>query len=204
MSQKNENSSNLIVTISGPSGVGKGTIVKQLLLSDEMNFQLNVSATTRHRRENEVDGKEYFFLSKEDFLKKVKNNEFVEWVEYDNFYYGTLKKTVQELLNLQKNVLFEIDYRGVKSLKNVFGLKNVFSIFILPPSLEKLRERLIDRKSENIESINKRMGIAIKEIDDTEIYDLLVINNDLKRCYNEILDALLRHAKTIKKIRKEG
>lgn len=199
MGDTNESFNNFIIAISGPSGVGKGTVIKRLLANDQLNLQLSISATTRPCRENEVNGREYFFLTKDDFYKGIQNNEFIEWIEYGGSQYGTLKKSIVDLLKSDKNVVFEIDYRGVQALKSVFKDVNIFSIFILPPSFEALKERLIERHSENLDKINQRIQIAREEINHIDMYNLVVTNDDLEQCYQKILVALFQILRKIVK-----
>ncbi len=169
-----------LIVFSGPSGSGKTSIVKKLLEKYPNLFGFSISATTRLKRANEVDGKDYYFISKEEFERKVQNNEFIEWEEvYDGLYYGTLKSEVERLHKLNKHVLFDIDVEGGLNIKKMFGDK-VLTIFVMPPSLEDLKKRLELRKSESEESLKKRIGKANAEIQKSKQFDVIIENDNLE------------------------
>lgn len=176
------------IVISGPSGVGKGTICNKLM--NEVNAWYSVSTTTREAREGEVDGVNYYFVSKEEFEEKIKNNEFLEYNIYNGNYYGTSKEKVLEKLNQGINVFSEIDVNGGKNIKEIFS--DAVLIYIAPPSMEELRNRLIGRGTDSEEVINNRLEIAKKEMKEAKYYDYIVVNDDLDRATNEVKDIILK------------
>lgn len=184
-----------LVVISGPSGAGKGTVVKELLkIYKEQNDKvyLSVSATTREPREGEVDGVNYYFIKENEFLKKIEENAFLEYNMYGTGkYYGTLKSHVLEYLSQGYDVILEIDINGYKQV--ITNYDYALGIFIMPPSLEVLEQRLRDRGTETEESIKKRLKTAREEIENKEIYPHIVINEDGK-----IIDAAREIYKIIK------
>jgi len=173
---------NLFV-VSGPSGVGKGTLCKMLCEKDEKIF-LSVSATTRAPREGEVNGVSYHFLTNEQFDEKVANDEFYEWARVHNNRYGTLKQTVQDKLNEGYDVLLEIDVQGGMNMKKQEN--DAILIFIAPPSEEVLRERLTGRQTETPEQIELRLKNAFGELEYKDRYDHIVINDDLTTALDEL------------------
>ncbi len=173
---------NILLAISGPSGVGKGTLVKLLLERDE-NLTLSISCTTRQPRTGETHGKEYFFLSKEEFAKKIAEQGFLEYDEHFNNFYGTPKSFVEEQLKTQ-SVVLEIDVRGVMQVKE--RMPDAVSIFIAPPSSEALMERLKGRGTESDEEVSRRIERAEFELSYAKDYDYTVVNDDLERAYQEI------------------
>ena len=176
------------IVISGPSGVGKGTICNKLM--NEVNAWYSVSTTTREAREGEVDGINYYFVSKEEFEDKIKNNEFLQYNIYNGNYYGTSKEKVLEKLNQGINVFSEIDVNGGKNIKEIFS--DAVLIYIAPPSMEELRNRLIGRGTDSEEVINNRLEIAKKEMKEAKYYDYIVVNDDLDRATNEVKDIILK------------
>jgi len=167
------------IIISGPSGSGKTTVVKYLLQKfPELMF--SISATSRKKRDNEVDGKDYYFISLQDFKKKIENNEFIEYEEvYPNVYYGTLKSEVERIFSLGKVIVFDVDVKGAINLKNFFK-DNCISIFIKPPSFKILEERLMLRKTETKETLQIRLKRALEELSYEKNFDFSVLNNNLK------------------------
>ena len=166
----------LLIVISGPSGAGKGTICKQLL-ENNSELKLSVSATTRLPRAGEVDGVNYYFITKEDFEHKIECGDFLEYAQvYDN-YYGTPKSNVEEMLEKGKDVILEIDIQGALKVKENFE-EGIF-IFILPPSMEELKQRIIKRGSETEESLMKRFKSAYKEINFVSKYNYAVVNDEV-------------------------
>ena len=169
-----------LVVISGPSGAGKGTVVKELLnlyAKNNEKVYLSVSATTRLPREGEVDGVHYYFLKEKDFLKKIKKEDFLEYNQYGTGkYYGTLKSKVLKYLESGYDVLLEIDINGYKQV--IKNYPETIGIFVMPPSLEVLEERLRDRKTETEEQILKRLETAKEEIKEKDIYPYIIINKD--------------------------
>ena len=176
------------IVISGPSGVGKGTICNRLL--GELNAWYSVSTTTRPPREGEVDGVNYFFVSKEEFEEKLKNGEFLEYNVYNNNYYGTSKKIVLDKMEKGINVFSEIDVNGAHNIKKIFP--DALLIYIAPPSIEALKERLIARGTEDMEKINQRLEIAKKELEEIDFYDYVVINDDLEKATKEVRDIITK------------
>ncbi|MEW6774405.1 MAG: guanylate kinase [Bacteroidota bacterium] len=180
-----------LIVFSGPSGSGKTSIVRALLekYSDFLGF--SVSATTRAKRENEVDGKDYYFITKEKFLEKIKNNEFIEWEEvYDGLYYGTLKSEINRLHQLKKHVLFDIDVEGGLNIKKLYSDKTL-TIFVMPPSIEDLKNRLQLRKTESEESFEKRISKAQQEIEKSKLFDEVIVNDDLETAIKKAESVLL-------------
>lgn len=163
-----------ILVVSGPSGAGKTTVVN-LFLQDNADFTLSVSHTTRNRRANEIEGKNYYFVSKEEFLDMIERDEFVEWAEVYGNYYGTSKKEIERILNEKKNILLEIDVQGALSVKKSFPDESVL-VFILPESFSDLKNRLISRNTEMKEDLEKRLKTAKKEIEQINFYDYVIIN----------------------------
>lgn len=182
---KNSKKGDLIV-ISGPSGAGKDTLVKYIL---DQNTSLAVSATTRDKREGEVDGVDYFFLSKQEFKEKIQNDEFVEYaiVHGDN-YYGTLKSEVEKKLLEKKDVVLVIDIKGAISIQSKFP--SAIFIFILPPSIRILKERLIARKTESKESMMKRFTSLYNEINEISKYNYVVVNDSVDEAVGKIKSIL--------------
>ena len=181
----------LLIVISGPSGAGKGTICKSFL---ERNTEvaISVSATTRSPREGEVEGVNYYFMSKEQFKKKIDDNDFLEYAEvYDN-YYGTPKSNVEELLESGKDVILEIDIQGALKVKE--NTEEGVFIFILPPSMEELKARIIKRGSETPESLMKRFKSAYKEINFISRYNYAVVNDEVETAV-EKLEAIINAEK---------
>ena len=176
------------IVISGPSGVGKGTICNKLF--NELNAWYSVSYTTRSPREGEVDGVNYFFTTKEDFEEKIKNGEFLEYNIYNDNYYGTSKKIVLEKMNEGINVFSEIDVNGAHNIKKIFP--DALLIYIAPPSIDELRTRLINRGTESIEKINERLKIAEVELKEIDFYDYVVVNDDLEKATNEVREIILK------------
>ncbi len=181
----------MLLIISGPSGVGKGAISQRLMIKNP-NLHYSVSATTRKPRKGEIDGINYFFMGKEDFLTKINNQEFLEWAEVFGNYYGTPKSKVEEMLGEGKDVVLEIDTQGAMQVKAACT-EGIF-IFILPPSLEELKNRIIKRGSETKESLTSRFGEAEHEIGLLSQYDFMLVNDDLEKASSE-LDEIIRALK---------
>ena len=182
------------IIFSAPSGSGKTTLVRELLKKSELNLSFSISATTRNKRQGEINGKDYFFKSKLDFKELIKNNQFLEFEEvYEDVFYGSLKKEVNKLLETS-NVIFDIDVIGGIKLKKFFQY-DALAVFVKPPSIEELRKRLVSRASDSLESINSRVEKAEKEIESESSFDITIINNDLitakKESYNIVKNFLI-------------
>lgn len=178
---------NLII-ISGPSGVGKGTLVKKIL-KDLDDVILSVSATTRKPRNGEKNGKHYYFITEDNFLEIVKNDGFLEYARYNSNYYGTPKSNIENMINNGKNVILEIDVQGAIEIKNKF--KRSITIFIMPPCINDLYERLRGRNTETSEEIEKRIARAKQEISLAEQYDYIVVNDSMVDAEEKIKDIIL-------------
>lgn len=174
-----------IIIFSAPSGSGKTTIIKQVLKNTEFMLEFSVSACSRPKRGNEIDGKDYYFFSVDEFKKKIDNNEFLEWEEvYDNQFYGSLKSEVERITKKGKNVVFDIDVKGALNIKKYYQDK-ALSIFILPPSIQVLEDRLKKRSTDSKEQIKKRIERAKFEISYSDKFDKQVINDKLEDSVNE-------------------
>lgn len=177
----------LLIVYAGASGVGKGTIMKQLLKSND-KFRLSVSATTRSPRPGETNGVEYHFVSKPDFEDLIRTDGLLEYASYCDNYYGTPKKAVFDMLNSGIDVFLEIEIKGFLQIKEKFP--DCVTIFLLPPSLEELENRLTGRGTEAPEVIKKRLDTAKEELTYVQKFDYTVINDDVERATNEILDII--------------
>jgi guanylate kinase len=167
-----------LIIVSAPSGAGKSTIVDHLLKA-HLNLEFSVSATSRPKRPNETDGLHYYFITPEQFRKKITENEFLEWEEvYNNQFYGTLKSEVERIRNQGKNVVFDVDVVGGLNIKNYYK-DEALAIFIMPPSLNVLRDRLVRRATENPESLHKRIEKAELELSYAQKFDRIIINDQL-------------------------
>jgi len=176
-----------LVIISAPSGAGKTTIVNHLLRKG-LDLEFSVSATTRAPRGKEKNGKEYYFISAEDFREKIRKNEFTEWQEvYKDQFYGTLKSEIERIWADKKHVIFDVDVKGGINLKNIFGDKAI-SIFIMPPSVKEVEKRLINRATDDRSKIKVRVEKAIEEMKLADNFDHIVINDNLERAKNEVYE----------------
>ena len=180
----------VLVVISGFSGAGKGTLMKQLV-SRYDQYALSISATTRKPREGEQDGREYFFKTKEAFEEMIAKDELIEYAQYVEHYYGTPKQYVEDNLSLGKDVLLEIEIQGALKIKKKFP--EAVLIFVTPPYGEELRRRLIGRGTETMEVIEKRLQRALQESEGVEAYDYILVNDDIDTC-TEKLHNLIRAA----------
>ena len=177
------NRKGLLLVVSGPSGAGKGTICKALLNKND-KIKLSVSATTRKPRNEEVHGVNYFFIEKEEFTRMVENGEFLEHAQiYDNFY-GTPKAAIIECLEKGQDIILEIEMQGARQIKEVYP-EGVF-IFVLPPSLEELKSRIVGRGTETQEEIEKRFSCAFEEINQIVNYDYFIVNEDIEKSVNDV------------------
>ena len=184
---KNKNEGVLLV-ISSPSGTGKTTICKKLLEYDK-NIHLSVSVTTRKKRKNEVEGIDYYFKTKKDFLNLKSENSFIENAFVFENYYGTLKSEVLEQLENGIDVLIDIDWQGTRQITQAMK-GNLIKIFLLPPSIDELKKRLSKRNSDSVEEINFRMSRALKEIKHYDEYDYVLVNNNLDETFQQIVKIL--------------
>ena len=180
-------SKGMLVVFSGPSGCGKDTVLEKIKQNGYV-FDKTVSATTRAMRDGETDGVDYYFISKEDFEEKIKNDEFVEYTQYNGNYYGTLKSEIENRVNKGGCVLLKIEVEGGLNIKKAFP--DSFSVFIFPPSKEELKKRLLGRGTETEESFNNRFNIALKEMATAPQYDYVVINDDVDLCAEKICGIL--------------
>ena len=173
----------VLIVLSGFSGAGKGTIVKRLM-SQYDNYALSISMTTRAPREGEVDGREYFFSTKEDFEKKIGENGLIEYACYCGNYYGTPKDYVRKMLAEGKDVILEIELQGAMKVKEQFP--QALLLFVMPPSADVLKERLTGRGTETEEVIANRLARASEESEGIEQYDYIVVNDDLDTCVERV------------------
>lgn len=196
------NCSGLLVVLSGPSGVGKGTICKELLKKFEI--ELSTSVTTRLPRENEIHGEHYFFISKEEYLQMKNNDDFLETFEIFGNCYGTPKNVVLEKLQNGKDVLLEIDVQGGLEVKKNY--QDAILIFVLPPSMEELKSRLSGRNTETAEQIEIRTNKAKAEISEYDKYDYVIENNDLDKAVDDVINIIncekMKSKRNIKKVDK--
>lgn len=178
-----QNEKKKLFVISGSSGVGKGTVIKGFLERNP-DFSLSISYTTREKREGEIDGVNYFFVSKEEFENSIKNDEFLEWAEFSGNYYGTKKSFVEEILGKNKNLILEIDTQGALQVKE--KMSAAVLIFIAPPSYQDLEFRLRNRKTESEEAIAKRLDFVKLEIRNSESFDYIIVNDILENAIKEL------------------
>ena len=177
------NKKGILIVVSGFSGAGKGTLMKEIMKQYD-NYALSISATTRKPREGEVDGREYFFRSVDEFEKMIAQDELIEYAKYVDNYYGTPRAYVEQKLEEGKDVILEIEIQGALKVKEKFP--ETLLLFVTPPNVEILRNRLIGRGTETMEVIESRMKRAIEESEGMDKYDYLVINDDLQECVEEM------------------
>jgi guanylate kinase len=174
-----------LIVFSAPSGSGKTTIVQHLLRQEELKLDFSISATSREPRGDEVDGKDYYFLSLEEFKKKIKADEFLEWEEvYRDNFYGTLKSEIERIWSEGKHVIFDIDVVGGLDIKNIYPEKTL-AVFVKPPSIEELKIRLKKRKTETPDKINMRVAKASIELATAPQFDFIIENNNLEVALEE-------------------
>ena len=171
-----------LIVISGFSGAGKGTVVKRL--TEKYDYSLSISATTRQPREGEVDGKDYYFKSVEEFMSLIDYNGLIEWAQYVENYYGTPRKFVEDEIAAGKNVILEIEVQGAMNIKAQYP--NAILIFITTKDIDTLKNRLISRGTETEEVIAKRMSRAAEEAASMESYEFIVVNDDLEECVDAV------------------
>lgn len=180
----------ILVVISGFSGAGKGTLMRELTASYD-TYSLSISMTTRNMRDGEQDGREYFFVSREAFEEKIQQDGLIEYATYCDNYYGTPRAYVEQQLEAGKDVILEIEIQGARSIREKFP--EALLVFVMPPSAEELQRRLIGRGTETEEVIRKRLLRAAEEAEGVEEYDYIVINDNLEICTHE-LHALIQSA----------
>ena len=197
----------ILIVVSGFSGAGKGTLMKRLV-SDYDNYALSVSMTTRQPRTGEVDGREYFFSTKEEFEKKIEEEGLVEYACYCGNYYGTPREYVEKKLEEGKDVILEIEIQGALKIKQNFP--TALLLFVMPPSAAELKRRLVGRGTETEDVIEKRLKRATEEAEGIENYDYIVINDNLEECVREMHGLIMaahetpaRNQEFINKVRKE-
>ena len=179
----------MMFVLSSPSGVGKTTLTKKLA-KNNTNFTISISYTTRKPRPSEINGKDYYFINKEEFDSLIQGNNFFEYATIFDNYYGTLKKPVLKFLSLGKDVLFDIDWQGTQQLKKTKDLSLV-TFFVLPPSIQVLKDRLLNRHQGKKKLIEQRMNKFNEEITHWNEYNYVVVNDDLEICYNKILNIIM-------------
>ena len=186
----------MMFILSSPSGTGKTTLTKKLAEHNK-KFAISISHTTRKPRLNEINGKDYHFVSIEKFNSLIKKNNFYEYANIFDNYYGTLKSTVKKLLLQGKDILFDIDWQGTQQLKKIKEL-SIVTIFILPPNIQVLKNRLLSRHKDQEELIEERMNKFNEEVSHWNEYNYVVINDDLNICYDNILKIITSEKKDIK------
>jgi guanylate kinase len=198
----------MVIVLSGFSGAGKGTIMKHLLAAYPGEYALSISATTRSPRPGEVDGREYFFKTREQFEDMIRNHELLEYASFNQNYYGTLKDYVEKLLDEGKDVILEIEVQGALQIRKIFP--QALLLFVTPPSGDILKERLLGRGTEDIDVVMQRLSIASRESLLMEQYDYIIINDDIEQAVSGVHsliesehERVLRNTSFIRKIQKE-
>lgn len=182
---------NKLIIFSAPSGAGKTSILQEVLKHD-LNIEFSISATSRPRRKGERNGRDYHFLTTEEFLEKIKNKEFLEWEEvYRGSYYGTLKSEVQRIQQKNKHVIFDVDVKGGRKIKEFYG-SQALAIFIMPPSIQELEHRLRRRGSENEESLRKRLARVQEEMLYADDFDKIIVNENLQDAIDKTYHTIVR------------
>lgn len=194
------NKKGILFVLSSPSGAGKTTLCKKILSLDK-NLRMSISYTTRPKRRSEKNGKDYYFISNDEFLKKKKKHEFIETATVFENNYGTPKKFIQESISKGLDIIFDIDWQGAQKLVN-FSSANLVSIFILPPSTDELKKRLKKRAEDTKETVEKRMSKAKSEISHWVEYDYVLVNDDLEKCVEQILNII--KAERLKRVRQKN
>ena len=174
----------ILIVVSGFSGAGKGTLMKELLKKYPDDYALSISATSRKPREGEQEGVEYFFKTREEFEKMIEGEELVEYAQYVGNYYGTPKAYVEEQLEAGKDVILEIEIQGALKIREKFP--QTVLMFVTPPSAEELKNRLVGRGTEDMDTIERRLSRAVEEAEGIEAYDYLVVNDILEICVEEM------------------
>jgi len=181
------NSKGKLLIFSAPSGSGKTTLVRYIMQHVD-NLAFSISAASRNKRQGEVDGRDYYFLTADEFRKKINNDEFVEWEEvYIDKYYGTLKSEVERIRNSGKHVVFDVDVVGGVNIKKLYG-NEALAVFVMPPSIEVLKERLVSRGTDTEEDIKTRIDKAEYELTFSDAFDEIIINDNLERAKFETIE----------------
>lgn len=180
----------LLIILSGPSGVGKGCVRQEIMKNDKLGLVYSISMTTREKREKEVDGRDYYFVSDEEFQKNIDDGNFLEWANFVGHRYGTPKDKVEQLRNQGKNVFLEIEINGANQVMSKIHDDRMISFFLMPPSFQALENRIRKRKTESEEIIQERLQKGLKEMTMTENYDHIVINDKVQRAAQEIIDLI--------------
>ncbi len=185
----------LLIIISGPSGVGKGTVRKYIMDNYNLDLSYSISMTTRKQREKEVDGVDYYFVTPEEFQRNIDEDNFLEWEEFVGNRYGTPKDKVEELRRKGKHIVLEIEVNGAGEVLRKVNDDRVISFFIMPPSVDALEARIRRRKTESEEIIQERLQKGKKEMTMTEQYDYIILNDDVARASQEIVDLIKKKLK---------
>lgn len=185
----------LLIILSGPSGVGKGTIRKYIVDNFNINFSYSISMTTRAPRDKEVDGVDYYFVSQEEFQRNIDEGNFLEWEEFVGNRYGTPRSKVEELRNQGKNVFLEIEVNGAEEVMKKVNDDRVISFFLMPPTIQALEARIRRRKTESEDIIQERLQKGIKEMQMSKNYDHVILNDDVARASQEIVDLIKAKSK---------
>lgn len=201
------NKKGILVVVSGFAGSGKGTVMKELL-SRYDNYSLSISATTRTPRPGETNGKEYFFKSRDEFEEMIDRGEFIEFAKYVNNYYGTPQKYVKEQLDLGKDVILEIEIQGALQIKSKYP--DTLLLFLTPPDVDTLKKRLVDRGTEDIDTIHARLRRACEEVEFVDKYDYILVNMEIDECVSKVHSIIqnehhrtFRNSEFLEDIRKE-
>ncbi|MDR1628185.1 MAG: guanylate kinase [Oscillospiraceae bacterium] len=187
MPEKTYTKKGMLIVLSGPSGTGKDTILKKIVSKDQA-LNLSVSATTRHPREGETNGKDYHFMDEKTFLNMAKDGNFLEYVKYCGNYYGTPLSAIDGLLDKEEDVILEIEIDGGCQVKK--RCPESVSIFVVPPSIDVLKQRILNRGISNVNNMEDRLKTAEKELKFAHKYDYIVVNDDLEKCVSNILSII--------------
>jgi guanylate kinase len=187
----NENTQRGLIVVAAPSGAGKSTLCTHLLKDLGERLSLSISCTSRAPRGTEKHGQEYFFMSRDEFAKKIDEGEFAEWALVHGNYYGTSRRTIESFWSHGKHVLLDIDVQGAELLRKAYP-KECFTIFIAPPSIEELERRLRGRATESEEAIQKRMANALAELQEQHRFSLVLVNDEYEQAYEKLAAAVLK------------